>query len=85
MGDSIRMNEGPVQRGNGKGGPTTPKPPLTPKGQASARTALAEQQKDGPAVQSREPASVVGESIDDAELDELFWRYVYPHPHRTTS
>lgn len=72
MGDSIRMNEGPVQRGNGKGGPTTPKPVILPKGQASARTALAEQQKDGPAVQSREPASVVGESIDDAELDELF-------------
>ena len=31
----VELSEGPVQRGNGKGGPTTPKPPLTPKGQAS--------------------------------------------------
>jgi hypothetical protein len=30
----IRMDEGPVQRGNGSGGPTTPKPPIVPKGQA---------------------------------------------------
>lgn len=31
--DSIRLDEGRVQRGNGKGGPTTPKPDITPKPQ----------------------------------------------------
>ena len=42
MTEPIRMNEGPVQRGNGKGGPTTPKPVILPKGQASAPPAEGE-------------------------------------------
>jgi hypothetical protein len=26
----LSFNEGPIQRGNGSGGPTTPKPPIKP-------------------------------------------------------
>ena len=29
--EPIRMDEGPTQRGNGNGGPTTPKPPIKPR------------------------------------------------------
>jgi hypothetical protein len=30
---SVTWREGPVQRGNGEGGPTTPKPEIIPRGQ----------------------------------------------------
>lgn len=33
FGQPVRLDEGSVQRGNGKGGPTTPKPAIIPKPQ----------------------------------------------------
>ena len=65
MSDSIRMNEGPVQRGNGNGEPSTPKPVILPKGQASARAALAEQPGEGPS---------------ESDVAELFYRYMGAGP-----
>lgn len=35
FGEPVRLDEGPVQRGNGSGGPSTPKPEIVPKPQYS--------------------------------------------------
>jgi hypothetical protein len=57
--DRIRhaiFNEGPVQRGQGNGGPSTPKPALVPQGISSPRSAVSSPRSDGSSPRSVTPA-----------------------------